>query len=179
MFFCFLEHADLMTCSRARVFSTWTDEEPGYTSKDAWPAAHMVLQIHAFCCWSGLFDRWRPSSHTCSFDPYTPSKQCWPDREFLCKSNLNFVWFSTPSTCDNFDADGCGSCGSKNNPSQDPHDPPGYVRDILFGAPLPDWETKREKMATYAGRATLHWAVFQYFVTACFPRSCCYLRVRQ
>lgn len=50
MFFCFLEHADLMTCSRARVFSTWTDEEPGYTSKDAWPAAHMVLQIHAFCC---------------------------------------------------------------------------------------------------------------------------------
>ena len=28
-----------------------------------------------------------------------------------------------------------GSCGSKNNASQDPHDPPGYVRDILFGAP--------------------------------------------
>ena len=63
-----------------------------------------------------------------------------------------------------------GSCGSKNNASQDPHDPPGYVRDILFGAPLPDWETKREKMATYAGRATLHWELFfQYFVTACFP----------
>lgn len=51
-----------------------------------------------------------------------------------------------------------GSCGSKNNASQDPHDPPGYVRDIVshssfnmlqlllifcLGRPCPTGEQKR------------------------------------
>ena len=160
MFFCFLEHADLMTCSRARVFSTWTDEEPGYTSKDAWPAAHMVLQIHAFCCWSGLFDRWRPSSHTCSFDPYTPSKQCWPDREFLCKSNLNFVWFSTPSTWQLWCRWLRGAAVRKTMPHKTLMTHPAMFEIFCLGRPCPTGKQKERRWQRMLGE--------QHCIGSCF-----------